>query len=162
MNAILTLSHVSKTFLGNNYQSCPVLKDISFSVNPGQSIGLVGCSGSGKSTLARLIAGFDKPDSGDVILDGIPIDTIRAKKDFYKKVQLISQDPYTMISPRMTVGQFLGQGLLNYRLCDRRHLKEAVNQLLVQVGLSEEFANRLPDELSGGQLQRVGLSLIHI
>lgn len=136
------------------------VKSISLSVRKGEILGLVGESGSGKSTLGRSIMRLVDSQSGDVWLDGKSLSALRkselkrARRDF----QMIFQDPYASLNPRMTVFDTLAEPLLLHGLADRGNLREQVNQLMDDVGLDRRSVRKYPHEFSGGQRQRVAIA----
>ena len=135
--------------------------DLSFDVFRGETVGLVGESGCGKTTVGRTLLKLERATAGDVRFDGI--DVIGAAGDELKRyrrsIQVIFQDPYSSLNPRMTVGEIIAEPTLVYKLVpSRRAAREKVNELLTQVGLFEYMAERYPHELSGGQRQRVGIA----
>ena len=135
--------------------------DVSFSIRRGETLGLVGESGCGKTTTGRCILHLDRPTSGEVIFGGknltqMPVAELRLIRP---KIQVIFQDPFSSLNPRMTIGQIVGEGPSVYRLVkNRRDLKERVANLLSIVGLNPSMESRYPHELSGGQRQRVGVA----
>lgn len=133
---------------------------VSLAIERGTTLGLVGESGSGKSTLARLITGLEPPDQGEVRLDGVRRDPHDgpAMRRTRRRIQMVFQDPYSSLNPRMPVGDTIGEGLIIHRLVPRRALGEAVTRLLLEVGLDPADAPRYPHEFSGGQRQRIGLA----
>ncbi len=136
------------------------VKSVSLSVRKGEILGLVGESGSGKSTLGRSIMRLVDSQSGDVWLDGKSLSALRkgelkrARRDF----QMIFQDPYASLNPRMTVFDTLAEPLLLHGLADRGNLREQVNQLMDDVGLARSAVRKYPHEFSGGQRQRVAIA----
>ena len=134
---------------------------VSFSIRRGETLGLVGESGCGKTTTGRCILQLDRPTSGEVIFDGkdltqMPEAELRLIRP---KIQVIFQDPFSSLNPRMTIGQIVGEGPGVFKLVrNRRDLKERVANLLSIVGLNPSMASRYPHELSGGQRQRVGVA----
>ncbi len=132
---------------------------VDFEVESGKTLGLVGESGCGKSTVARLILRLQEPDQGEIFFQGRDISRLTEKdmQPLRKDMQIVFQDPFGSLNPRMTVGQSIEEGLRIVRLPrDRR--KERVESLLERVGLSPESADRYPHEFSGGQRQRVGIA----
>ncbi|WP_309065711.1 ATP-binding cassette domain-containing protein [Microbacterium sp.] len=138
-----------------------VLDDVSVSVDPGESVGLVGESGAGKSTLLRLLLGLAVPDAGLVRFRGEPL-RVRdrsAMRSFRRAVQPVFQDPYASLDPRMRVGESIAEPLLSLGLERSRLAREArVRELLEAVGLEADAAQRHPDAFSGGQRQRIAIA----
>lgn len=134
--------------------------DVSFNIHKGETFGLVGESGSGKTTVGRTIMGLYKPTSGQVLMNGADIHKLKGKdqKDFHRKVQMIFQDPYASLDPRMTVGDIIGEGIDIHNLYSGKKRLERIYQLLEMVGLNQEHASRFPHEFSGGQRQRIGIA----
>jgi oligopeptide transport system ATP-binding protein len=133
---------------------------VSFSVAPGETLGLVGESGCGKSTLARTILQLLEPTSGSVRFDGQEIAGMgrRELRPLRREMQMIFQDPYASLNPRKRVGQIVGQGLKLHGIADGKELQGQVEELLDRVGLAPEHYNRFPHEFSGGQRQRIGIA----
>ncbi|MBQ9031224.1 MAG: ABC transporter ATP-binding protein [Parasporobacterium sp.] len=155
--ALLELRQVSKTFQTGNTKPVKAVQSVSFEVPSGINTGIVGESGCGKSTLARMITGLTGVTSGEILLNGTRISGLRrsAQRDVYRQVQMVFQDPYSAISPRMPVGTFLTEGLVHFGLISKGDRKEQARKLLELVDLDPQLALRLPHQLSGGQLQRV-------
>ncbi len=137
------------------------VQDVSFNIFPGETLGLVGESGCGKTTVGRLILRLEDPTEGELRFEGRDLTTASAAdmKAIRRKIQVIFQDPYSSLNPRMTVGQIIGEPLHVYKLVpNRKAEQDRVAQLLEQVGLRSEMATRYPHQLSGGQRQRVGIA----
>lgn len=156
-DVLLELDHVSKTFRNDKGHTIQAVKDVSIRVRQGQSVGIVGESGSGKSTLARLITGLTPLTEGKIYLEEKQISGLsgKAQREVYRKVQMVFQDPYSVISPRMPVGTFLTEGLVHFGLMSGKEAKKEAEHLLRMVDLDPQLGQRLPHQLSGGQLQRV-------
>ena len=133
---------------------------VDLNVTRGQSVGLVGESGSGKTTLGRAVVGLARPSSGTVVFDGEDVWSLGrvAQKRLRRRVQMVFQDPYASLDPRMTVGKSIAEPLEIHRLGSRADRTSKVGRLLETVGLHPTHADRYPHELSGGQRQRVGVA----
>ncbi|MFN6553965.1 dipeptide ABC transporter ATP-binding protein [Mycolicibacterium septicum] len=134
--------------------------DVTFTLTRNSTFALVGESGSGKSTTARLILGLTRPDAGGVAIEGTEVTGLRrqAKRDVWRKIQLVQQNPQVALDPRLTVEQIVDEPLRSFGLGDRTDRRRRVTELLDQVGLAGSFATRKPRELSGGQQQRVAIA----
>nr|WP_256097084.1 dipeptide/oligopeptide/nickel ABC transporter ATP-binding protein [Streptomyces agglomeratus] len=138
----------------------PVLYDVGLTVAAGASTGIVGPSGSGKTTLVRAVVGLHRPTAGTVTLDGVrlaPAAQGRTREQ-RRRLQLVPQDPLGTLNPSRTVGETLGRPLRLHRRAGRREAPARVLELLEQVGLPANFADRYPHELSGGQRQRASIA----
>ncbi len=156
MPALLELENLVKEYPAGGARVRAV-DDVSLSIEPGETVGLVGESGCGKSTLARVIMRLVEPTSGVVRFEGRDVSRLhgQALRSWRGRVQMVFQDPYASLNPRMTIGATLREPLaLHGRPCGR----DAVAGLLTQVGLPADFVSRYPHQLSGGQRQRIGLA----
>ncbi|MDR3686337.1 MAG: dipeptide ABC transporter ATP-binding protein [Coriobacteriia bacterium] len=133
---------------------------VTFKVRRGETLGLVGESGSGKSTAGRAIMRLIEPTSGSVSFDGIDVLQLKGKslKDFRRNVQIIFQDPYASLNPRMTIGEIVTEPLKIHRIGSAREQIKQAKDLLEITGLNPEHINRYPHEFSGGQRQRIGIA----
>ena len=132
---------------------------VSFAIKKGETLGLVGESGCGKTTVGRSILHLYQPTSGEVVYDGKVIKTKRDVNEMRKKVQMVFQDPYSSLDPRMTVADIIGEPLDIHKLCKTKAEREArIQELLKIVGLNPEHATRYAHEFSGGQRQRIGIA----
>jgi len=134
---------------------------LSFQVFRGETVGLVGESGCGKTTVGRTLLRLEQTTAGEIVYDGVDVTRVegQALKDYRRKIQVIFQDPYSSLNPRMTVGEIIAEPMLVHHLVpDREAARGRVAELLTQVGLFDYMAERYPHELSGGQRQRVGIA----
>jgi oligopeptide transport system ATP-binding protein len=133
---------------------------VSFSIRRGETFGLVGESGCGKSTTGRAILQLYKPTAGHVYFEGIDLTTLKSEemRQMRQKMQMIFQDPYASLNPRMSIGDIIGEPLLVHDLATQDMVQKRVEELLSIVRLSPSFASRFPHEFSGGQRQRIGIA----
>lgn len=133
---------------------------IDFKIYKGETLGLVGESGCGKTTCGKTVMGLYPATSGEIIFDGIKVNELKGKekKDFTRKAQIIFQDPYSSLDPRMTVGDIIGEGIDIHGLYTGQERTDKIYELLGTIGLTSEHANRFPHEFSGGQRQRIGIA----
>ena len=160
-NVILEVKNLKKYFKVGNKDILKAVDNVSFAIKEGETLGLVGESGCGKTTCGRTVIGmYDKTD-GEVLYKGKPVHGLKgkAKRDFTKEVQIIFQDPYASLNPRMTVADIIAEGIDIHGLAkDKEDRTRRVYELLDQVGLNREHANRFVHEFSGGQRQRIGIA----
>jgi ABC-type oligopeptide transport system ATPase subunit len=134
--------------------------NVSFQIHKGETLGLVGESGCGKSTLGRTILGLYKPIEGAVRFKDQELTKLRADelRFLYRKMQMIFQDPYSSLNPKMKVKAILNEPFVIHNLYDKQTRVEKIKDLIHMVGLEEDFLNRYPHEFSGGQRQRIGIA----
>lgn len=160
---LLEVKNLKKHFVvraikGNNLLYA--LNGISFSIKYGETFGLVGESGSGKTTASRIIIQLEKPTSGQIYFDGVEMSKITKRKMTQKRkdMQMVFQDPFASLNPRMTIGKIVSEPLVIFNIGNKKTQRKNVIEILSLVGLNKDFYNRYPHELSGGQRQRVGIA----
>ena len=137
------------------------IDDVSFFVKRGETLGLVGESGCGKTTTGRAILQFYKPTAGQVVFEGADLTTLHTEemRKMRERMQIVFQDPYSSLNPRMTAGQIIGEPMVVHRsVTSKAERQERVAELFNVVGLNPSMANRFPHEFSGGQRQRIGIA----
>jgi oligopeptide transport system ATP-binding protein len=136
------------------------VEGVSFHINPGETLGLVGESGCGKTTVGRCILQLHRPTSGSIEFECKDLTKLKGQglRLMRRDMQIVFQDPYASLNPRMTVGTIVGEPLIIHKLGSREERRERVRELLDVVGLNPSFTNRYPHEFSGGQRQRIGLA----
>jgi peptide/nickel transport system ATP-binding protein len=151
---------VGRTLLGRPRGVVHAVTNVDLALLPGETLGLVGESGSGKSTLGRLLLRLIEPTGGDVRFEGRSLLGLggRELRALRRAMQIVFQDPYGSLNPRMRVDAIVGEGLLIHRMGTRAERRAKVRELLALVGLSPEAASRYPHEFSGGQRQRIGIA----
>ncbi|WP_051469781.1 ABC transporter ATP-binding protein [Chelativorans sp. J32] len=150
-----------RSLLGAAKPQLRAVNDVSFAVMPGETLGLVGESGSGKSTTGRVLLQLEAPTSGDILFKGSNITGLSKHllRPYRRDMQIIFQDPYASLNPRMTVGDFVSEPLIVHGVCpNRSERQDKVAALFRKVGLDPAFMKRYPHEFSGGQRQRVNIA----
>ena len=157
---LLEVKNLKKYFKIDSKTWLKAVDDVSFGIEEGETLGLVGESGCGKSTLGRTIIGLYPPTDGSILFEGQDITHLTAKEKvaLTKKMQIIYQDPYACLDPRMTVADIIAEGLDIHGICKGEQRRKRIYELLRLVGMNEEHANRFPHEFSGGQRQRIGIA----
>lgn len=162
-NVLLKVSHLKKYFpirgglLGEKTQYVRAVDDISFNVRAGQTVGIVGESGCGKTTMGRTILRLHSVTSGEVIFNGMDLGKMnaRALRKIRPQIQMIFQDPYSSLSPRMTVGEIIGEAVRQHHIVSKEEYKEYIFDVMRRCGLQPQYFERYPHEFSGGQRQRI-------
>ncbi|PRR79032.1 Oligopeptide transport ATP-binding protein OppF [Clostridium liquoris] len=166
MEALMEVRNLKKYFpiqsgiFGKTKSYVKAVDDISFDIYKGETLGLVGESGCGKSTTGRMLVDLLEPTEGKVLFDGTDIRELkkRSRKELSKNIQIIFQDPYASLNPRMTIGEIIGEPMLVNKIAKGEELEKRVLRLLNYVGLASYHKDRYPHEFSGGQRQRVGIA----
>lgn len=156
---ILKLDSVRKSFSSGG-RTVHALNGVSVELGRGETLGIIGESGSGKSTLGRIAVGLEQPSAGLIDIEGARLRDLPAaqRREKLRQCQMIFQDPYSSLNPRLTVGRQIGEGLYAQGLSDWKRIREQVAELLIRVGLQGEHADRYPHEFSGGQRQRIAIA----
>ena len=160
---LVEVKHLKEYFNINTgmFSSKPLkaVDDVSFSIRRGETLGLVGESGCGKTTVGRTLLHLYKPTAGEIWFDGKQIVTKKDIEEYRKKTAMVFQDPYSSLNPRMTVADIIGEPLDVHKMYKTEaERKERILELMAQVGLNSEHANRYAHEFSGGQRQRIGIA----
>jgi oligopeptide/dipeptide ABC transporter ATP-binding protein len=158
MNDLVVVSDLVKHF-PKGRQTLRAVDGVSFDIQRGEVVGLAGESGSGKSTVARLLTRLHEPTSGKIVFDGTDLTRLRGKKlrEMRKDIQLVFQNPYASLNPRMTIGESIGYPLKNFGISGQEY-HARILEVLEACGLRESTLRRFPHEFSGGQRQRVGIA----
>jgi oligopeptide/dipeptide ABC transporter ATP-binding protein len=156
---LLEVRNLKKFFKVGDH-TLKAVNDISFEIKRGETLGVVGESGCGKSTAGRTILRLYEPTGGEILFEGRDITKLNHQemKAMRRKMQMIFQDPYASLNPRMTVGDIIGEALDIHGLATGQKRKERIQELLALVSLNPEHMNRFPHEFSGGQRQRIGIA----
>ena len=159
MSVILEAEHLTKIFTRRGSEPLKAVDDVSFQLRSGETLGIVGESGSGKSTLAKMLTRLTDISSGTLKVEEKDITSLKRRelREMYGTIQMVFQDPVSSFDPRKTLGYGIGESLRN-RGMKKTEVDESVKQALEQCGLSSEFADRYPHEVSGGQCQRAAIA----
>ncbi|MBU5255949.1 ABC transporter ATP-binding protein [Tissierella praeacuta] len=157
---LIQVKNLKKYFKVGRNNILKAVDDVSFNIYRGETLGLVGESGCGKTTCGKTVMGLYDATGGEIVYDGVNIHSLnpREKKEFTKKAQIIFQDPYSSLNPRMTVGDIISEGIDIHGLYKGKAREEKIFEMLETVGLNKEHASRFPHEFSGGQRQRIGIA----
>ncbi|MCH3943390.1 MAG: oligopeptide/dipeptide ABC transporter ATP-binding protein [Atopobiaceae bacterium] len=163
---LLDVQHLTKSFVaesnlfGKPTSFVQAVDDVSFQIKRGEAFGLVGESGCGKTTIGKMLVGLIRPTAGEIVFDGRNITRLSEKdrRALCKDIQLIFQDPYASLNPRMTIGNIIAEPIRTNNLMPADQVDDRVAELLECVGLASYMRNRYPHEFSGGQRQRVGIA----
>lgn len=157
---LVEVKNLKKYFNVGKDATLKAVDDVSFNIKRGETLGLVGESGCGKTTCGRTVLGLYSATAGEVLFDGVDIHKLskQEKKEYTKRAQVIFQDPYASLNPRMTVGDIIGEGIDIHGLYKGQERMNKIYELLGLVGLNKEHASRFPHEFSGGQRQRIGIA----
>ncbi|MEG2354062.1 MAG: ATP-binding cassette domain-containing protein [Clostridium sp.] len=159
-NVLIHVKNLKKHFKVGPKAILKAVDGVSFDINRGETLGLVGESGCGKTTCGRTIMGMYSATDGEVTFDGLDVHKLNKadKKDFSRRAQIIFQDPYASLNPRMTVGDIIAEGMDIHKIYVGEARTKRIYELLDLVGLNKEHASRFPHEFSGGQRQRIGIA----
>ena len=159
-DVLVKVDHLSKFFQISRSQTLKAVNDVSFFIRKGETVGLVGESGCGKTTTGRCLVKLYDPTEGQVYFKGKDITklTKEEKRQFTSDVQMIFQNPYASLNPRMTVKEIVGEGMQIHNMCSASEVDQRVLDLLTKVGLGKDHMSRYPHEFSGGQRQRIGIA----
>ena len=150
---------VETNLLGQPTSVLKAVDDVSFDIYKGEAFGLVGESGCGKTTIGKMLVNLYRPTSGSIVFEGKDLTKLNEgeRREYCKDIQLIFQDPYASLNPRMTIGDIIAEPIRINKLLPASDIEGRINYLLNCVGLANHHRNRYPHEFSGGQRQRVGI-----
>ena len=154
----LTRDYISSGGFLRPAKTVHAVKGVNFSLAKGKTLAVVGESGCGKSTLARMITLIDPPTAGEILIDGLPVDSGHVSREMRQKVQIVFQNPYGSLNPRQKIGDVLSEPLLLNTKMSAAERREKAMAMLIKVGLGPEHFNRYPHMFSGGQRQRVAIA----
>lgn len=157
---LIEVKNLCKYFPAGKKRTLKAVDNVFLTIAKGETLGLVGESGCGKTTCGRTILKLYPQTSGQIFFDGQEVSNIKGKAllNFKKRAQMIFQDPYSSLDPRMTIAEIISEGMTVHNHLSNQEKQEKVNELLGKVGLTEDYANRFAHELSGGQRQRIGIA----
>lgn len=166
LDILLDVQHLTKrfaadtNFFGKATSYVQAVDDVSFQIRKGEAFGLVGESGCGKTTVGKMLVNLLKPTSGKIVFDGKELTAMKPaeRKQYCKDIQLIFQDPYASLNPRMRIGDIIAEPIITNNILPKDQVEDRVNELLERVGLANYMRNRYPHEFSGGQRQRIGIA----
>lgn len=158
---LVQVKNLCKYFQLSKHDTLKAVEDVTFDIYEGETVGLVGESGCGKSTTGRCLVNLYNPTKGNVIYDGKDMFSANSKKEkmeFCKNIQMIFQNPYSSLNPRMTVKDIVGEGIRLHEKIGEKELDERIEELMKAVGLNRDHISRFSHEFSGGQRQRIGIA----
>lgn len=166
MTALLEVTSLRKTFgarrglVGAGKSAAPAVHDVTFTIEAGRSLALVGESGAGKSTVGRLVLRLIEPDAGTILFDGVDVRALGSRdlRGLRRRMQMIFQDPFSALDPRMSIAEAVAEPLAIHHRLGRAERDRRAAALLDKVGIGPRYLERFPAELSGGQLQRVAIA----
>ncbi|MCL1846634.1 MAG: ATP-binding cassette domain-containing protein [Coriobacteriia bacterium] len=163
---LVDVQHLTKRFASDTSRIrrtrsyVQAVSDVSFQIKRGEAFGLVGESGCGKTTIGKMLVNLIRPTSGSIFFDGVDLAALKPaeRKPYCRDIQMIFQDPYSSLNPRMRVGDIIAEPIITNKLLPKNQVEDRINELLEHVGLANYARNRYPHEFSGGQRQRIGIA----